>query len=126
MAGDREHYKAQYDSFVANLDQELSKMSFFNQIEAQTKIPKTHVSIFLAFIVFVCVVFNFAGPLVTNLIGFVYPGRCTAQRSSWSCRLIRVLTNYSQPFLQPGLPSRRSKVLKRTMIPSGYLLVRLQ
>jgi receptor expression-enhancing protein 5/6 len=61
---------------LKDLDTELSKYKVFNDIEAKTKVQKTHIALGGAAIVFIMVFFNLAGSLITNLIGWLYPGKC--------------------------------------------------
>ncbi|KAG2172147.1 hypothetical protein INT44_006616 [Umbelopsis vinacea] len=58
---------------LKDLDIELSKYKYFNDIEAKTKVKKTHIALGGASILFIMVFFNLAGGLITNTIGWLYP-----------------------------------------------------
>ncbi|KAI8575029.1 hypothetical protein K450DRAFT_263668 [Umbelopsis ramanniana AG] len=58
---------------LKDLDVELSKYKYFNDIEAKTKVKKTHIALGGAAILFIMVFFNLAGGLITNTIGWLYP-----------------------------------------------------
>jgi receptor expression-enhancing protein 5/6 len=59
---------------LKDLDVELSKYKVLNDIEAKTKVKKTHIALGGAGILFIMVFFNLAGGLITNAIGWLYPG----------------------------------------------------
>ncbi|KAK3828354.1 MAG: TB2/DP1, HVA22 family-domain-containing protein [Benniella sp.] len=59
--------------YNAQLDKELNKYPQLNQLEAVTGVPKTYFVIGAGSFVFVMIFFNFAGKLLSNLLGWVYP-----------------------------------------------------
>ncbi|KAI9314911.1 TB2/DP1, HVA22 family-domain-containing protein [Dichotomocladium elegans] len=61
---------AQYES---NLDRSLSQHKFFRDIEARINIRKTYVAIGAVLLFLFLVYFNFAGQLLTGLMGWAYP-----------------------------------------------------
>ncbi|KAG0324585.1 ER membrane protein DP1/Yop1 [Dissophora globulifera] len=63
--------KARY--YLAQLDKELSKYPQLNQFEAATNVPKTYVALGAGGFLFLMIFFNFAGKLLSNLLGWVYP-----------------------------------------------------
>jgi receptor expression-enhancing protein 5/6 len=59
--------------YNAQLDKELNKYPQLNQLQAVTGVPKTYFVIGAGSFVFVMIFFNFAGRLLSNLLGWVYP-----------------------------------------------------
>jgi receptor expression-enhancing protein 5/6 len=59
---------------ISNLDKELAKYPFLNNLEKQTSVPKVYVVLGLAATYFFFVFFNFGGQLLTNFAGFIIPG----------------------------------------------------
>ncbi|KAI7825139.1 TB2/DP1, HVA22 family-domain-containing protein, partial [Gamsiella multidivaricata] len=59
--------------YNAQLDKELSKYPQLNQFQAVTGVPKTYVVVGAGAFVFLMIFFNFAGKLLSNLLGWVYP-----------------------------------------------------
>jgi len=59
---------------ISNLDKELSKYPFLNNLEKQTSVPKVYVVLGLVATYFFFVFFNLGGQLLTNFAGFVIPG----------------------------------------------------
>jgi receptor expression-enhancing protein 5/6 len=62
------HYEAQ-------LDKELSKIPQLVQLQEQTGVKKTYMAAGVGVILFIMIFFNLAGGLITNVVGFVYPGK---------------------------------------------------
>jgi len=75
MAINLETLQVKANQQLKDLDIELSKYKFLNDIEAKTKVKKTHVALGFAAILFIMVFFNLAGGLITNTIGWLYPGK---------------------------------------------------
>ncbi|CAG8474791.1 333_t:CDS:2 [Paraglomus occultum] len=65
--------QTQFKSYNAKLDKELSKYSIFNTVEKRTNVPKTYLALGAGAFVFVLIFFDFAGQLLSNLVGWVYP-----------------------------------------------------
>ncbi|KAG0264988.1 ER membrane protein DP1/Yop1 [Mortierella polycephala] len=63
--------KARY--YNAQLDKELSKYSQLNQFQAATGVPKTYLALGAGAFMTVMIFFNFAGKLLSNILGWVYP-----------------------------------------------------
>ncbi|KAF8927512.1 TB2/DP1, HVA22 family-domain-containing protein [Dissophora ornata] len=63
--------KAHY--YIAQLDKELSKYPKLNQFQAATGVPKTYLALGGGAFLFLMIFFNFAGKLLSNLLGWVYP-----------------------------------------------------
>ncbi|KAF9411438.1 ER membrane protein DP1/Yop1, partial [Podila epigama] len=63
--------KARY--YNAQLDKELNKYPQFIQLEKQTGLPKTYLVLGAGAVVSILIFFNFAGRLLSNIIGFVFP-----------------------------------------------------
>ncbi|KAG0209009.1 ER membrane protein DP1/Yop1 [Mortierella sp. GBA30] len=63
--------KARY--YNAQLDKELSKYAPLNQFEAATGVPKTYLALGAGSFFTLMIFFNFAGKLLSNLLGWVYP-----------------------------------------------------
>lgn len=85
MAINLETLQVKANQQLKDLDVELSKYKFLNDIEAKTKVKKTHVALGLAAVLFIMVFFNLAGGLITNTIGWLYPGKffLSSRRSVW-------------------------------------------
>jgi receptor expression-enhancing protein 5/6 len=75
MAINLESLQVKAKQQLKDLDIELSKYKFLNDIEAKTKVQKTHIALGGASILFIMVFFNLAGGLITNTIGWLYPGK---------------------------------------------------
>ncbi|KAH8556781.1 TB2/DP1, HVA22 family-domain-containing protein [Umbelopsis sp. PMI_123] len=73
MAINLESLQVKAKQQLKDLDIELSKYKFLNDIEAKTKVQKTHIALGGASILFIMVFFNLAGGLITNTIGWLYP-----------------------------------------------------
>ena len=65
---------AKAKDYETQLDRSLSQHQLFRDAEAKTKVPKVYVALGGASLVFFLIFFNVAGQLITNLIGWVYPG----------------------------------------------------
>ncbi|KAF9186126.1 ER membrane protein DP1/Yop1 [Haplosporangium sp. Z 767] len=63
--------KARY--YNAQLDKELSKYPQLNQFQAATGVPKTYLALGTGVLMTVMIFFNFAGKLLSNILGWVYP-----------------------------------------------------
>ncbi|KAI1311869.1 ER membrane protein DP1/Yop1 [Mortierella claussenii] len=63
--------KARY--YNAQLDKQLEQYPQLKQFEAATGLPKTYVVLGAGSFVFLMIFFNFAGKLLSNLLGWVYP-----------------------------------------------------
>ncbi|KAF9087553.1 ER membrane protein DP1/Yop1 [Mortierella sp. GBA35] len=63
--------KARYHN--AQLDKELSKYQQLNQFQAATGVPKTYLALGAGAFFIVMIFFNFAGKLLSNILGWVYP-----------------------------------------------------
>ncbi|KAF9161920.1 ER membrane protein DP1/Yop1 [Mortierella sp. AD011] len=63
--------KARY--YHDQLDKELGKYPQLNQLEAATGVRKTHFAIGVGAFILVMIFFNFAGKLLSNLLGWIYP-----------------------------------------------------
>ncbi|KAF9434367.1 ER membrane protein DP1/Yop1 [Entomortierella beljakovae] len=59
--------------YNAQLEKELGKYPQLNQFEAATGVKKGHLAIGVGSFVFLMIFFNFAGKLLSNLIGWIYP-----------------------------------------------------
>jgi receptor expression-enhancing protein 5/6 len=66
-------------TYLANIDKELSKYPALNNIEKQSGVPKAYAAIGLAALYFFLVVFNLGGQLLTNFAGFIIPGYYSLQ-----------------------------------------------
>ncbi|GAB5591157.1 hypothetical protein Unana1_06057 [Umbelopsis nana] len=73
MAINLENLQAKAKQQLKDLDTELSKYKFFNDVEAKTKVQKTHVALGGAAVIFIMVFFNLAGQLITDIVGWLYP-----------------------------------------------------
>lgn len=62
------------------MDRNLSRYKPFRDAEARTKIPKVYLALGGVFVIFILIFFNVAAPLITNLIGWVYPGITNLRR----------------------------------------------
>jgi receptor expression-enhancing protein 5/6 len=56
-------------------DRYLNQSSLFCKAERVTSIPKVYLSLAFASVVFLLLFLNVAGQLLSNLIGWVYPGK---------------------------------------------------
>ncbi|KAF9948561.1 ER membrane protein DP1/Yop1 [Mortierella alpina] len=63
--------KARY--YNAQLDKELSKYPQLNQFQAATGVPKTYLALGAGTFMTAMIFFNFAGKLLSNVLGWVYP-----------------------------------------------------
>ncbi|KAI3639019.1 hypothetical protein MIR68_003517 [Amoeboaphelidium protococcarum] len=65
----------QIQYYIDELDKELEKVPYINQLDALLVVPKgkAYVAIAAGFIYILLLVFNVAGSLLTNLLGFLYP-----------------------------------------------------
>ncbi|KAF9291224.1 ER membrane protein DP1/Yop1 [Mortierella alpina] len=63
--------KARY--YNAQLDKELSKYAQLNQFQAATGVPKTYLALGAGAFMTAMIFFNFAGKLLSNILGWVYP-----------------------------------------------------
>ncbi|GJJ68722.1 receptor expression-enhancing protein 5/6 [Entomortierella parvispora] len=63
--------KARYH--LAQLDKELEKVPQLNQFQTMTGVPKSYLALGGGALVATLIFFNFAGKLLSNLLGFVYP-----------------------------------------------------
>ncbi|RUS31475.1 hypothetical protein BC938DRAFT_477739, partial [Jimgerdemannia flammicorona] len=63
--------KATY--YHAQLDKELSKHAWLNDVEAKTKVSKVYIVLGAGSLLFIAIFFNLAGDFLTDLIGWVYP-----------------------------------------------------
>ncbi|CAG8473739.1 11818_t:CDS:2 [Paraglomus brasilianum] len=68
-----EGIQSQFKSYNAQLDKELSKYTIFNTVEKRTNVPKTYLALGVGAFMFVLIFFDFAGQLLSNLVGWVYP-----------------------------------------------------
>ncbi|KAI1321654.1 ER membrane protein DP1/Yop1 [Mortierella claussenii] len=68
-----DNIQAKVRYYHANLDKELAKYPQLNQFQAATGVPKTYVVVGAGALVAVLIFFNFAGKLLSNLLGWVYP-----------------------------------------------------
>jgi len=59
---------------LSQIDKELSKYPFLNNLEKQTNVPKTYAFVGVAALYFFFILLNFGGQLLTNFAGFVIPG----------------------------------------------------
>lgn len=60
--------------YIAQLDKELSKYPFLNNLEKQTSVPKAYTVLGVVGLYFLLIIFNLGGQLLTNIAGFVIPG----------------------------------------------------
>jgi len=65
--------QAKFKSYNSKLDKELSKYAVFDVIEKRTNVPKTYLALGAGAFVFVLIFFDFAGQLLSNLVGWVFP-----------------------------------------------------
>ncbi|KAF9916968.1 ER membrane protein DP1/Yop1 [Lobosporangium transversale] len=63
--------KARY--YVAQLDKQLEQYPQLKHLEIATGLPKAYVVLGAGAFVFLMIFFNFAGKLLSNLLGWVYP-----------------------------------------------------
>ncbi|KAF9983028.1 ER membrane protein DP1/Yop1 [Modicella reniformis] len=63
--------KARY--YNAQLDKELGKYPQLNTLQLATGVPKTYFVFGAGAFIFLMIFFNFAGKLLSNLLGWVYP-----------------------------------------------------
>ncbi|KAG0197875.1 ER membrane protein DP1/Yop1 [Mortierella sp. GBA30] len=63
--------KARY--YHTQLDKELSKYPQLNQFQTATGVPKTYLALGAGAFVMVMIFFNFAGKLLSNILGWAYP-----------------------------------------------------
>ncbi|KAF9436201.1 ER membrane protein DP1/Yop1 [Entomortierella beljakovae] len=68
-----ESVQAKVRYYNAQLDKELSKYPQLLQLEAVTGVPKTYFVAGAGAFFFLMIFFNFAGKLLSNLLGWVYP-----------------------------------------------------
>lgn len=61
--------------YEKKLDTNLSRYKLFRDAEVRTKIPKVYLALGGVFCIFILIFFNVAAPLITNLIGWLYPGK---------------------------------------------------
>jgi len=59
---------------ISQIDKELSKYPFINNLEKQTNVPKAYAFLGLLGVYFFLVFFNIGGEFLTNLAGFAIPG----------------------------------------------------
>lgn len=59
--------------YNAQLDKELSKIPQLNQFQAATGVPKTYLALGGGAFFIIMIFFNFAGKLLSNVLGWVYP-----------------------------------------------------
>lgn len=72
--------------YERRMDRNLSRYKSFRDAEARTKIPKVYLALGGVFVIFILIFFNVATPLITNLIGWVYPGITDLRRPAWYAR----------------------------------------
>ncbi|KAG0302536.1 ER membrane protein DP1/Yop1 [Dissophora globulifera] len=63
--------KARY--YNAQLDKELAQYPQLNRFQAATGVPKTYLALGTSAFVMLMIFFNFAGKLLSNVLGWVYP-----------------------------------------------------
>ncbi|KAF9099987.1 ER membrane protein DP1/Yop1 [Mortierella sp. AM989] len=68
-----ENVQAKVRYYHSQLDKELGKYPQLNQFEAATGVKKTYVALGAGAFVTLMIFFNFAGKLLSNLIGWIYP-----------------------------------------------------
>jgi receptor expression-enhancing protein 5/6 len=51
----------------------LAPYSLLNDVEKKTKVPKTYLVLGTGGVFFLLILFNIAGQLITNVLGFLYP-----------------------------------------------------
>ncbi|KAJ1990587.1 hypothetical protein H4R33_001662 [Dimargaris cristalligena] len=66
-----------HDKYYAQADRELSSIPFLCDLEQRFKVPKVYIAAGASAVGLLLVIFNFAGTLITNLVGFVYPAWCS-------------------------------------------------
>jgi receptor expression-enhancing protein 5/6 len=61
--------------YVDQIDRELKKVPYLNQLDEKTKVPKlkTYITLALAAVISVFIFFNIFGDLLSTLIAFIYP-----------------------------------------------------
>jgi len=60
-------------AYVSTLDKELGKYPTINNLEKQTGVPKVYVVLGVVAFYFLFIFFNIGAPLLSNLVGFIYP-----------------------------------------------------
>ena len=65
---------AKAKNYETQLDRSLSQYKTLRDAEAKTKVPKVYIALGVGSLTFFLIFFNVAGQLITNLIGWVYPG----------------------------------------------------
>ncbi|KAG9072458.1 ER membrane protein DP1/Yop1 [Linnemannia hyalina] len=68
-----ENIQAKARLYHAQLDKELSKVPQLNQFQAATGLPKTYLALGGGAFFITMIFFNFAGKLLSNILGWVYP-----------------------------------------------------
>ncbi|KAF9137050.1 ER membrane protein DP1/Yop1 [Mortierella sp. GBA39] len=68
-----ENIQAKARLYNAQLDKELSKIPQLNQFQAATGVPKTYLALGGGAFFITMIFFNFAGKLLSNILGWVYP-----------------------------------------------------
>ncbi len=76
-----DNIKERLKYFNAQADKELSRYPQITKLEQYTNVPKTYLAAGVVGVVFVLIFFNFWGQLLSNLIGWVYPGMCCKETS---------------------------------------------
>jgi len=59
---------------ITQIDKELSKYDFLNNLERQTSVPKVYAFLGLVGVYFFLIFFNIGGEFLVNIAGFVIPG----------------------------------------------------
>jgi len=60
-------------SYVSELDRQLGQYPQMNNLEKQTGVPKVYVVLALGVVYFLFIFLNIGAPLLSNLVGFIYP-----------------------------------------------------
>jgi receptor expression-enhancing protein 5/6 len=66
--------KANY--YLTRLDKELAKNQYANDIEKRTGVPKSYLVLGIATFAFSMIFMNFGAKLLTNILSWIYPGKC--------------------------------------------------
>jgi hypothetical protein len=71
-----EPIQAKLKYYNAQADKELSKYPQIIKLEQYTNVPKTYMAAGVVGLVFLLIFFDVWGQLLSNLIGWLYPGMC--------------------------------------------------
>lgn len=70
-----ENIQSKYKYYNSQADKDLSNYSLMVKSEHYTGIPKTYIATGSVITLFLLIFFNVGGEVISNFIGWVYPGR---------------------------------------------------